>query len=312
MTQCTIGVDISKAFFDVHRSTDDTSERFTNDKKGHKAFIRWLRGVDVERIVYEPTGKYHLGFERAMDDAGFSLCRVNPLNARNFARALGVYAKNDRVDARMLARMGQALKLEPCLIANQTMRDLKALQIARQALIKDHTAAKNRAKFLPLSLLKRQNTSRLRQIRKDMKAIEQAMLAIISGDETLARMFQILCSIPGISKITACALIVEIPELGAVQAKQAASLAGLPPFVRQSGQWKGKSFIGAGRKFLREALYMPALVAARFNPDMKEIYQRLIAKGKPRKLAITAIMRKLIILANTLIKEDRIWTQKTT
>ena len=309
MTKSTIGVDISKAFFDAYRLSDGTAARFDKDKKGHKAFIRWLHGFEVERIVYEPTGKYHFGFERALDEAGFPLCRVNPLHARHVAKALGVNAKNDRIDARMLATMGEALKPKPGAIACQKERDLKALQIARMALIKDRTAAKNRAGFLSLSVLKRQNTRRLKQIDKDMAAIECAMLAIIQGDEKLARMFQVMCSIPGISKITALALIVELPELGTLQSGQAASLAGLAPFVRQSGQWKGKSFIGAGRKFLREALYMPALVATRYNPDMKTMYQRLIANGKPPKLAITAIMRKLIILANTLIKEDRMWVK---
>lgn len=136
------------------------------------------------------------------------------------------------------------------------------------------------------------------------------MLALIAGDAKMARTFEILCSIPGISKITAATLLVEIPELGTLEAKAAASLAGLAPFSRESGKWKGKRFIGGGRKFLREALYMPALVACTFNPDMKTKYSQLKAAGKPSKVAITAVMRKLIVLANALVKADRTWSKK--
>lgn len=312
MTNYTIGVDISKAFFDVHRLPDHETARFDNDKKGHKAFLSWLRGLEVHRIIYEPTGKYHLGFERMLDRAGHCLCRVNPLQARYFAGAIGTHAKTDKIDARLLALMGEALKPEATSILGQKMRDLKDLAIARQALIKDRTAAKNRQKFLSIPLLKRQNKDRCAQIDRNLKAIEDAMLAIIRVDATLARRFDILCSIPGLSTITAISLIVELPELGTLKSKQVASLAGLAPITRQSGQWKGKSYIGAGRKFLREALYMPALVATRFNPDMKCVYQRLIANGKPPKVAITAIMRKLIILANSLVKNDKTWKQNIT
>lgn len=311
MTNYTIGVDISKDFFDVHRLPDHETARFDNTRKGHKNFIRWIGGAPVKYIVYEPTGKYHFDFEIALDDAGFPLNRVNPVHARHFARALGTYAKTDKGDARILAMMGEALNPQTTGVACQKMRDLKALQIARHALIKDRTAAKNRQKSLSVSLLKRQNATRLKQIDCDIAAIEQAMVEIIHANKDLSRTFDILCSIPGISKITAISLIVELPELGTLQSKQVASLAGLAPFTRQSGQWKGKSFIGAGRKFLREALYMPALVATRFNPDMAAMYQRLIAKGKAPKLAITAIMRKLVILANTLVKNNRIWKEKS-
>ena len=136
------------------------------------------------------------------------------------------------------------------------------------------------------------------------------MEAIVAQESAMARTFEILCSIPGISKITAVTMLVEIPALGTLQSKKAAALAGLVPYTRDSGQYKGKRFIGAGRKFLREALYMPALVASRYNPDMKTMYQRLRANGKPGKLALTAIMRKLIILANTLVNKDRKWVEK--
>ncbi len=311
MTDYTIGVDISKAHLDVHLLPDGIAQQFTNDVQGFSALIKWIGKQKIERIVFEPTGAYHRAFEDALSKVGLPLAKVNPLQARRFAEARGTRAKSDRVDAGVLAHMGIALQPEIYTAPSKILRDLKALQIARQALIKDRTAAKNRSKNLTLTMLKRQNASRLRQIKRDLAGIEMEMLALIDGDEKMARTFQILCSIPGIAKITAATLIAEIPELGTLKSKTVASLSGLAPFSRESGKWKGKRFIGGGRKFLREALYMPALVALQFNPDMKVKYQQLKDTGKPSKVAITAIMRKLIILANLLMKQDRMWLKNT-
>ncbi len=309
MNQYTIGVDISKAHLDAHRLPDGLARQFTNDRRGFGGMIKWIGKLDIERIVYEPTGIYHRHFEDALTRAGLPLAKVNPLQARRFAEARGTRAKTDKVDAAVLAHMGIALQPGICLPPSKMLRDLKELQIARQGLIKDRTAAKNRSKSLRLPMLKKQSNLRLRQIMRSLKEIETAMLALIDADQKTARAFKILCSIPGISKITAVTLLVEIPELGTLEQKAVASLAGLAPFSRESGKWKGKRFIGGGRKFLREALYMPALVACTYNPDMKVVYQRLKDAGKPSKVAITAVMRKIIILANTLVKNNRVWVE---
>ena len=309
MTQYTIGVDVSKAHLDAHRLPDGLARQFTNDRQGFGAMIKWIGKLAVERVVYEPTGAYHRRFEDALARAGLPLAKVNPLQARRFAQARGTRAKTDKVDAAVLAHMGVALQPGICTVPSKMLRDLKELQVARQALIKDRTAAKNRSKFLRVPLLKKQSNLRLRQITHGLEAIEKAMLALIDDDRKTARAFEILCSIPGISNITAATLLVEIPELGTLEQKAVASLAGLAPFSRESGKWKGKRFIGGGRKFLREALYMPALVACTYNSDMKVVYQRLKDAGKPSKVAITAVMRKLIILANTLVKNNRVWSE---
>lgn len=218
-------------------------------------------------------------------------------------------AKTGLADAQMLARMGIALALEARPICNQMLNELKELNLARQALIKDRTAAKNRGKILSVPLLKRQNAQRCKQIDAQITAIEKEIKAYIAGDEQLAERLAILESIPGISKITAFALLIEMPELGTLDGKQAASLAGLAPVARQSGRWTGRAFIRGGRVSLRQALYMPALVAARFNPQLKEKYQQMLEAGKPAKIAITAIMRKLIVLANALLRDRRKWAE---
>jgi transposase len=311
MKNDTIGVDISKDHFDAHRLSNGASRRFVNDKSGHRAFVKWLAHAPVDRVVFEPTGPYHRAFERMLAMAGVPCAKVNPRQARRFAEAVGTLAKTDRLDAAMLARMGALLELQVRPPRSEALLELKELHLAREALVKDRTAAKNRRSALTAALLKRQNTLRLEQIERQMTAIEAAILEQIHADPDLSRRFAILKSIPGVSALTACALLIEMPELGALEPEQAASLAGLAPIARQSGRWTGHAFIRGGRAPVRRAVYMPALVAARFNPDMKATYDRLRAAGKPAKLALTAVMRKLIVLANALLKANRTWTLKT-
>ena len=307
MTQATIGVDISKDSLDVHWLPEGKSRRYRNDRTGHRALVKRLRQGPVKRIIYEATGPYHRAFELALGTAGLPIVKVNPRQARRFAEAVGTLAKTDRIDAAVLARMGALLEPEPRPMLSPILNELKDLRLAHRALTKDRTAARNRAKHLQLPLLKRHNAERIAQIDAQLKAIEAAMRTRIDQDEALKERFAILMSIPGIAELTAFALLIDMPELGTIQARQAASLAGLAPITRQSGAWQGRAFIRGGRAALRHALYMPAPVAARFNPDMRAKYKALIDKGKPPKLAITAIMRNLIILANALLKSRRKW-----
>ncbi|WP_259946505.1 transposase [Leisingera aquaemixtae] len=173
--------------------------------------------------------------------------------------------------------------------------------------MKQRTATLNRQKVLTHALLKRQSAAQLRQIERQVKQLDAQIRKTVGADHQLKRHKEILTSIPGISNVTALTLLVEMPEIGTVSYSQIASLAGLAPMSRESGKWKGKSFIQGGRAVLRHAMYMPALVAARHNPDMCVLYDRLVAAGKPAKVAITAVMRKLVIFANTLVKADRRW-----
>jgi transposase len=312
MTQHIIGIDISKDTLDVCCLPGGDQHRFDNTNVGHKALVRLIAAHHAAHVIFEPTGPYHRALEQALSIAGIAIVKVNPRQARRFAEATGKFAKTDRLDAAMLARMGMVLALEPRPVRNKILSDLKQLHIARDALVKDRTAAKNRAKNITLPLLKRQNTARLKHIETQINDIETAITAIVNADTELAARLAILISIPGIAKLSAFALLIEMPELGSLDGKQVASLAGLAPITRQSGSWKGHAFIRGGRANLRQALYMPALVAARFNPDFKQTYKHLTSAGKPAKVAITAIMRKLIVLANTLIAQNRNWVQKTT
>jgi len=310
MTKDTIGVDISKGTLDAYRFSTGEHRQFLNDQAGYSTFIVWAREDKVERVVFEPTGPYHRSFERALGKAGLPISKINPRHARRFAEATGSLAKTDRVDAAMLARMGMLLEPDTRLIISETLDQLRDLSLARQALIKDRTAAKNRQKVLRIGLLRRQNIQRLKQIEGQLAAIHSAIETLVQGNEDLKLRANILVSIPGISTLTAHTLLIDMPELGTLDARQVASLAGLAPVTRESGTWKGRSFIRGGRGRLRQALYMPALAACRSNPEYKIKYAQMKAAGKPSKVAITAVMRKLIVLANALIRDCRYWTPK--
>ena len=210
----------------------------------------------------------------------------------------------------MLARMGALLELPLRPIASETLDNMQELQVARLGLVKDRTAAKNREHVCRSPLLKRHAAQRLAQIDRQIAAIDAELKASLSREPDLKARFDVLVSIPGIGEITAIAMLIDMPELGTLDSKQVASLAGLAPIARDSGQHRGKRHIRGGRAELRRALYMPALVATRFNADMKLKYNALIAVGKPPKVALTAVMRKLVILANSLLKTGRNWTPK--
>lgn len=310
MTHFTYGVDISKDHLDVSRLPDGTYRRFTFDKTGLKGLVKWLNEADVERIIYEATGRYHRSLERHLRLFNFPLCKVNPRQARCFAEACGQLAKTDRVDAMMLARMGVALAPDIDLPISQAIEDMKDLMMARRALIKDGTAAKNRSKGLLNALLKRQNAARLKQIEKDITAIEDEIKCLVAKDPALKARFDILKTIPGFGDITALSLLIDMPELGTLDNKEAAALMGLAPITKESGNWSGRAAIKGGRRDLRHDLYFPALSACRHNPDLKTVYDRLMEKGKPFKVAIVAIMRKLTILANALLRKNTKWVNR--
>ena len=309
MMKDSIGIDISKDHLDVYRLGTGAFARHTNDPAGFRALKRWIGDRQPHLLVYEATGPYHGRFEQAF--AGkLPLVKVNPLQARRFAQASGRRAKTDQVDARMLARMGTALDLVADTPADEGQHELKELQVARTALVKDRTRLKNRLKTQTLAMTRRHTRARLAQVERQLDALQGEIASRLKASPKRARAYAILKSIPGIGDVVAAAILIECPEIGTLGKKQVAALAGLAPMTRQSGEWKGKAFIQGGRKYLRDALYMPALVAIRFNPDLKQKYQAMIKTGKPPKVAITAIMRKLIELANALIKDDRMWTTK--
>jgi len=302
------GVDISKDFLDVAIHPAGQTTRFTNDATGLRALIKYLAPHQVARVVFEATGAYHRLFERTLAEAGLPMVKVNPRQARRFAEASGKLAKTDRCDAAMLARMGPALELQPRPVAGKTLDEMKELLNARDALIADRVAALTRQKTALSALIKRQIAARLRQIEAQIEAIDKKQKELRTADAGIQRQFEILDSIPGVGEVTANVLIVEMPELGDLDQGQAASLAGLAPIANDSGKSQGKRSIRGGRARVRNALYMAALSAVRFYPACKAKYDAMIKAGKLAKVALVAIMRKLLIVANALLRDKRLWT----
>lgn len=302
-----IGVDISKAHLDAHRLITGDRARFENTAAGFRALQVWLGEARPDLVVFEATGPYHRRFEAAFSGR-LPLVKVTPLQARRFAQACGTRAKSDAVDARVLAAMGQALDLVPDEPADSIQSDLKELQLARTGLVKDRTRLMNRLKTLQLAVTRRQARARLAQLDRQIAALGDEIDTRLHQCPRRARACEILVSIPELGAVSARAIVIGCPEIGRLGSKQIAALSGLAPMTRQSGKWHGRATIQGGRADLRQALYMPALVASRHNPDHVRKYQDMIRAGKPPKLALTAIMRKLIELANVLIKTDRKWT----
>ena len=307
MSENTIGIDVSKDHLDAHALPAGTALRVPNTARGIAQLLRWIGAEPVARIVYEPTNRYHRALEARLAAVGLPLAPVNPLKARRFAQALGLQAKTDKIDARMLAEMG--LRLTPGLQvpSPKNLQHLKDLVAARRALVADRVADGNRTGGHSLALLQRLARRRRAAIEADITRIEAAIAALIAADPALAEKARLLQSLPGIAALTAATLLAEAPELGQLEARQITALAGLAPVTRESGTWRGKATIQGGRCHLRRALYMPTLTAIRRNRDLAALFTRLRTAGKPPKLALVAAMRKLLILANTLLREGRDW-----
>lgn len=248
-----IGIDISKDQLDVHWPGIGSSGRFANTPDGFKALKCWIGDASPDLLFYEATGPYHARFEKAFSGR-LPLVKVNPLQARRFVQACGTRAKSDAVDARMLALMGSALDLVPDPPAAEDQNDLKELQIARTALVKDRTRLKNRLKTQTLAFTRRQTKARLAQIERQLTALQDEMASLINACPKRTRAHAILRSIGGIGEVASAAILIACPEIGTLGKKQVACLAGLAPMARQSGTWKGRAFIQGGRKHLRVAL----------------------------------------------------------
>ena len=247
MTDGSIGIDISKDSLDAHRLSDGGTATFSNDPSGFRALSAWL-GCDMPtRVVFEATGPYHRSFERTFSGK-FPLVKVNPLQARRFAQACGTRVKTDAVDARMLASFGAALSLEPDQPVDGEQFDLRELFNARAGLIKDRTRLLNRLQTQSLALVKRQTKARIDQLTRQLKALQHDINERLQECPKRARANTILRSIPGIGEVAASTILIEMPEIGNLRKKRAASLAGLAPMTQKSRKWQGKARIQGRRK----------------------------------------------------------------
>ena len=294
-----VGVDISKAYLDV--AWAERSRRFANNKSGLNALMKWIRQSPVH-LICEASGGYERGLLEAAEQNAIKLSLVQANRVRQYARAAGILAKTDKVDARVLCAFGTAMQPKPLASLSMQQKQLRELEAQRRHLSRMVVSEQNRLAQLKNKQLQRLTRSLLVTLKRQMAAIDARIAAVIVQDQTLDEKAQKLTAIVGVGTRTAVLLLAQMPELGTLNRAQAAALAGLAPFNRDSGTLRGKRTIFGGRRALRCGLYMAALVATRHNRLLRDFYQRLRTKGKPHKVALTAVMRKLLLALNHTLK----------
>ena len=304
-----VGIDVAKHWLDVALYPVDILFRVANNKKGHKELLKVLAAYEVVIAVFEATGKQHCRLHAFLHGSGVPAVAINPYRSRKFADVMGRLAKTDTIDARLLALFGAHHHPAARAPATESKLQLKELISAREAAMVEKTAIANRRGAALGARLRRELGNQLRNTERHIARLDKMIAATIASDPALARRYEILLSVPGIGTVAASALTALLDELGSCTNKQIAALVGVAPMNWDSGQMRGKRAIKGGRASVRKLLYMPAMVAAtrNINPDLAAFYHRLIASGKPAKVALVAVMRKLVIIANRLVAEDRLW-----
>lgn len=294
------GLDIAKLNLQLH-----LAGRFydlPNTAAGHRRLLKLLQAHPALQVICEATGGYERNVVEALHQAAICLSILNPARVRHFARAQGQRAKTDRIDAAVLSAYGQAFQPKPTLARTESEQHLQELVRRRVQLLEILVAQRQQVERLTLPALRRQARSLVRRLEADVAQIEEQLQQLRQQTPEVDQRAQKLQAITGVGAITALAVLAEVPELGTLNRRQTAALAGLAPHPRESGQWQGRRTIGGGRAEVRRALYMAALVAARSNTVLKKFYQRLREAGKPAKVALTAVMRKLLVLMNHILK----------
>jgi transposase len=296
-----VGIDIAKGHLDA--AAGKAERRFSNDGKGVQRLAGWLRqrGAAVQ-VICEASGGYERRLVRELQREEIAVSLVQASRVRQFARASGRWAKTDRIDAALLGAFGEALAPAPTRALSAEQESLRELDRQRRHLGRLLVMEENRRAQLEHRELQRLQQRLIAQIKRELAQVDGLIEKLIAGSAELPAKSAKLTAVSGIGARTAALLLAQMPELGSLNRGQAAALAGVAPFNRDSGQVTGRRAIYGGRRAVRSGLYMAALVAARFNPILREFYQRLRAAGKPAKLALTAVMRKLLLVLNTALK----------
>jgi transposase len=300
MTTIYSGLDIAKQNLQLQLA--GRPHDLPNTTAGHRRLLKLLTRHPAVHVVCEATGGYEREVVAALHQANIPVSVLNPARVRHFARATGQRAKTDHIDAAVLSSYGQALQPKPTAPRTEQEQQLTELVRRRVQVLEILVAQRQQAERLTLPSLRRQAQSLVRRLERDLVQIEDQLQELRTQAPALQQRVQKLEAITGVGTITALGVLAELPELGTLNRRQAAALAGLAPHPRESGQWHGRRTIGGGRAPVRRALYMAALVAARSNRQLKEFYQRLRTAGKPAKVALTAVMRKLVVLMNHTLK----------
>jgi transposase len=312
MDATVIGIDVAKDRLDVCVRPSGESFVVARNGAGIEDLAERLKTLAPRVVAIEATGGFETVVAAGLAAAGVPLLIVNPAQVRAFAQALGRRAKTDPIDAAVIAHFVEATKAQPRPLPDETTRLLADLVTRRRQIIDMMIAEGQRDRRLANRRLK-SSIARLRKaLEKELAEIDSEIDDHVRGSPVWAAKEDLLASVPGVGPVVARTLIAELPELGSLDRRKIAALVGLAPWTRQSGQWRGKSFIGGGRKSVRTVLFMAAMVAARRNPVLKTFRDKLIAAGKPKLVALIAVARKLLIILNAILRDNRPWQPKTT
>jgi transposase len=319
MEMAYVGIDVSKDRLDVHVLPEGETFVVARDGKGLAELVERMGTLGPERIAVEATGGFETVVAAALAGASLPVVVVNPAQVRHFAQALGRRAKTDPIDAGMIARFVEATRPDLRELPDEATQLLADLVARRRQIIEMIVAERNREKRVAVMRIRKSIARLIAALEKELSEIDAEIDAGVRGSPAWREKEDLLASVPGVGPITARTLIAELPELGtldgkriaSLDGKRIASLAGLAPFTRQSGQWKGKAMIAGGRKSVRSALFLASLVACRHNPVLKAFRQRLIDAGKPKMLVVIAAARKLLIILNAILRDKQPWRPET-
>jgi transposase len=302
-----IGIDVAKDRLDVHVRPSGEAFVVARDDEGLATLIQRLTALGPALIVLEATGGFEATVAAAIGAAKLPLAVMNPAHIRAFARALGKLAKTDPLDAAVIAHFAEAIRPEPRPVPDEQARALGELVARRRQVIETMGAERNRRRHLTQRRLLKGVDRVLAVLQKELSEIEAAIDDAVRGSPAWRESEDLLTSVPGVGDTIARTLIAELPELGTLDPKKIAALVGLAPFNRDSGTWRGRRSIAGGRGKVRSALYMAALTATRCNPVITAFYRRLLAAGKPKKIALVACMRKLLTILNAMLRDKTSW-----
>lgn len=302
-----VGVDVGKHTLDVYLLERQRAFQCPNDEPSIARLVVKLKRFKIQRIVIEATGRLEQPFARAALAQGLPVIVVSPLKVRRYAAAIGQLAKTDAIDAQLIARFGADLKPPvppPC--DTDTLK-IKDLMVRRRQLIEMRTMEKNRRQIMP-EALQAGIDQLIAAIDAQLTTLDQQLDQAVDAHATWRHKRDLLTSMPGIGKTVAYTLLGDLPELGDLNRRQIAALTGVAPFNRDSGRMRGKRRIRGGRSSTRTALFLSALSAIRFNPDIEKFYERLLANGKHKKVALTACIRKIVTALNAMLRDDVNWS----
>lgn len=302
-----VGVDVSKDRLDVHVRPAGEAFSVARNAEGLEELNRRLAALGVSLVAVEATGGFESVVSASLVGASLPVVVVNPAQVRSFAQAMGKRAKSDPIDAEVIARFAEATKPEVRPLPDEQTQDLADLVARRRQIVQMIAAERQREKRVRLRRALRSIKNVIAALEKALNDVDQQIDDSVRGSPVWREKEDLLASVPGVGPVTARVLLAEMPELGHLDRREVASLAGLAPWTRQSGQWRGKSFIGGGRAGVRTALFVAALTAARHNPVLRAFHQRLIAAGKPKMVALIAVARKLLTILNAILRDRRPW-----